>query len=221
MPTLELNKKNTLLAAEFLFLCIIIPGILIYGRLAPYMFYFLWAAAIYGLFIIRRYHFDSIKEIWNSSAVSWLSLKPILIRFIICTIGMVLFLMWYAPERLFYIQNNAPQIIPFLLALYPIFSALPQEIVFCSFFFARYAPFFGTGKGMIIASAIIFAYAHVLYINPVAPILGLVAGAIFAETYWRHKSLAMVTIEHGLYGNAMFLVGLGYYFWHGSVGASG
>lgn len=109
--------------------------------------------------------------------------------------------------------------IPFLMVLYPLISALPQEFIFCSFFFRRYEPFFGKAKLMIIASAIIFAYAHVLYINPIAPTLSFIGGLIFAYDYAKHKSLALVTIEHGLYGNALFLIGLGWYFYSGSVGA--
>ena len=70
---------------------------------------------------------------------------------------------------------------------------------------------------MIWASAIVFAYAHILFINPVAPVLSLLAGYFFASTYAKYKSLALVTIEHALYGNMIFTLGLGYYFWGGSV----
>jgi len=70
---------------------------------------------------------------------------------------------------------------------------------------------------MILASALVFAFAHVLYINWIAPLLSFIAGIIFATTYAKTKSLALVTIEHGLYGNALFLVGLGWYFYGGAV----
>ena len=39
---------------------------------------------------------------------------------------------------------------------------------------------------------------------------GLLAGIIFANTYRRTNSLAMVTLEHSLYGNAIFAMGLGW-----------
>ena len=63
------------------------------------------------------------------------------------------------------------------------------------------------------ASSIIFAYVHVLFINPVAPLLTIIAGYFFASTFAKHKSLALVTIEHALYGNMVFTLGLGWYFW--------
>jgi len=163
--------------------------------------------------------FNGFKEMWRWDQVNWNNLKPMLIRFVVCMIGMIAFTQWYAPERLFYLAENRPDIIPRILLFYPLLSALPQEYVFCRFFFARYKTFFGTGWLMITMSAITFAYAHVLFINPIAPTLGLVAGLIFAHTYWKTKSLALVTIEHGLYGNALFVIGLGYYFYSGGIGS--
>ena len=100
---------------------------------------------------------------------------------------------------------------------YPVLSAVPQEFIFCSFFFARFATLFPSTKVMIAVSAIVFAYAHILYINPVAPTLSLIGGYIFASTYAKYKSLALISIEHALYGNALFTVGLGWYFFGGAV----
>ena len=70
---------------------------------------------------------------------------------------------------------------------------------------------------MVTMSAVAFCVAHILFLNWVAPILGLLAGIIFANTYRRTNSLAMVTLEHSLYGNAIFVMGLGWYFWGGSI----
>lgn len=183
-----------------------------------YMFAFLWAATLYCMVIDKFTFFNGFKEMWRWDQVNWSNMKPMLIRFIACVVGMIAFTQWYAPERLFYLAENRPDIIPRILLFYPLLSALPQEYVFCRFFFARYKSFFGAGWLMITMSAITFAYAHVLFINPIAPTLGLVAGLIFAHTYWKTKSLALVTIEHGLYGNALFIIGLGYYFYSGGIG---
>ncbi len=210
-------SQRPLLFTEFLLLCIVIPGIIIYFTLAPFMFAFLWGAALYGFFILRRYYWESFTHLWKWEAVTWANMRVILIRWAVASAFMYVFLVWYDPDRLFYVVEHRPQIIPTLMVGYPILSALPQELVFCSFFFARYAPFFGNGWKMIIASSVVFAYAHMLYINPVAPSLGFIAGLIFALTYSKTRSLALVTIEHGLYGNSLFLIGLGWYFYSGSV----
>jgi len=213
-----MTRYKFFLSVEFIILCLIIPGIIIFGRFAPFMFAFLWGATLYALIIIRLYHFDGWRDIWRAETVTWDNLKPILGRWVLASLGMLVFCAFYDPERLFYIPKERPEIIPAIIFLYPLISALPQELIFCTFFFRRYRPFFGSGHWIVIASAVIFAYVHVLYINPVAPVLSLAGGVIFALTYLRHKSLALVTIEHGLYGNSLFLIGLGHYFYSGGVG---
>jgi len=210
-------KAPLFLIVEFLIICIVIPGIIIINKWAVYMFFFLWAASGYTFFILLRTYKEKLKEIWNWSAVTWRNLRPILIRFFLASIGMSLFIYFYDPGKMFGLFYYRPEIIPFLLVLYPLISALPQELIFCSYFFKRFKVFFGEGKVMVIMSAVVFAYAHILYINPVAPLLSFLGGLIFASTYLKTRSLALVTIEHGLYGNFLFLIGLGYYFYGGNV----
>lgn len=211
-------RSRQFLIVEFILLCLLVPGIIMVNKWATYLFLFLWAASLYGAFIMHSVYKEQLKELWNWSAVTWGNLKPILLRFLIACIGMTVFIYFYDPARMFGLIQYRPEIIPFLLVLYPLISALPQEIIFCTFFFKRYETFFGSGKKMVLFSALVFAYAHCLYINPVAPALSLMGGLIFASTYLKTKSLALVTIEHGLYGNFLFLIGLGYYFYRGNVG---
>jgi len=149
--------------------------------------------------------------------VNWQNVKPMLIRFAISSVLLLVFISLYDPERRFALIADKTDLWVRVMLLYPLLSALPQEFIFCTFFFARYGCFFKTEKTMIWASAIVFAYAHILFINPVAPVLSLLAGYFFASTYAKYKSLALVTIEHALYGNMIFTLGLGYYFWGGSV----
>ena len=209
--------KHKWLALEFVLLCLCLPTIIIVYRFAPYMFAFLWGAAGYCYLVLRFQHHEHLRDLWKWSAVTWANMRPILIRWVFASIGMLAFIYLYDPERVFGLVRDRPQIIPFLLFMYPVLSALPQEFIFCSFFFERYKAFFKSDRAKIIASAIVFAYAHVLFINWVAPSLSIIAGLIFAMTYNKTKSLALVTIEHGLYGNVLFLVGLGWYFYGGAV----
>lgn len=220
--SLPRHIQNVLLSrpfmvVEFVLLCLTLPTIIIVAKLAPYMFSFLWGAALYAFIVLLLTQRQSLGQLWRWEAVTWQALKPILIRFGIATIAMMAFCLWLAPERFMVLPRTKPEFVLVLCILYPIISALPQEMIFCSFFFKRYERFFGAGLGMVVASAILFAYAHVLYINWVAPTLSLIAGLIFADTYRRTKSLALVTIEHGLYGNALFIIGLGWYFYGGAV----
>lgn len=211
-----MKSGKYLLALEFFLLCILLPTIIIVYRLAPQMFFFLWSTALY-CWITVLIKEDFWRDVWKWEAVTWPAMKWILVRWVFACIGMTAFLYCVDPDRLLDLFMTKPYFVIVLFCLYPILSALPQEIIFCSFFFRRYAPFFKTERSMIIASAIIFAYAHVLFINWVAPFLSIIAGLIFASTYAKSKSLALVTIEHGLYGNFLFFIGLGWYFFGGAV----
>ena len=193
------------------------PGYIIVTKSAPFMFSFLWGATLYGFLVLRKTHHENLRHLWKWSGVNWASMKPILIRWAIASAAMCVFIYFYEPDRFLYLPRNHPEILPMLATFYPVFSALPQEFIFCSFFFARYVPYFGSSRGMVWASAIVFAYAHVLYINPVAPVMSLLGGLIFAQTYMQSKSLALVTIEHSLYGFSLFFSGLGWYFYSGAV----
>lgn len=210
-------KHQKYLLLEFILLCVALPTVIIVFRLAPYMFFFLWSACAVCWLLYRHYHFQKLKILWKWEAVTRENMRPVLLRWAVCSIAMTLFTMVYDPARLFYIPKEKPEIIPFLMFFYPIFSALPQEFIFCTFFFERYKPFFKTDRVRIIASSIVFAYAHVLFINPVAPLLSLIAGFIFAGTFAKTRSLALVTIEHSLYGVVLFMVGLGWYFYGGAL----
>jgi len=199
---------------EFTLLCIALPSYIIYFKQAKFMFFFLWSAALYAACVVFA---QKNNDVWKFNEINRENLKVIIPRFLLACLGMITFLYFYDPARLFEIVLNRPFFVPFLFFAYPILSAFPQELIFCSFFFHRYAPIFKSEKSKIIASTIVFAYAHILYINIVAPSLSLIAGLIFASTYSKTRSLSLVTLEHALYGNALFIIGLGWYFWHGSV----
>ena len=147
-----LMNKKTFLAIEFFLLCVALPTLIIALKLAPFMFFFLWSAAGFCWLVYRRYHFTDLKKLWGWDSVTWVHLKPILVRWIVCSILMLAFTYFYDPEKLFNIPKNKPEIIPFLLVLYPLLSALPQEFIFCTFFFDRYTPFFKSNRARIIAS---------------------------------------------------------------------
>ncbi|MEM8550166.1 MAG: CPBP family intramembrane glutamic endopeptidase, partial [Verrucomicrobiota bacterium] len=172
---------------------------------------------------IKRARQEPPDSVWGWHTVTWENLRPMLIRFAVMAVGMTLVaygidaIEYHEEPRLFFLLRVAPEFVLVLFLVYPLFSALPQEFIFCTFFFERYQRFFPTDKLMILASAVVFAYAHVLFINLVAPVLSFIAGLIFASTYAKTKSLALVTIEHGLYGNYLFIVGLGWFFYGGAV----
>lgn len=99
-----------------------------------------------------------------------------------------------------------------LLVLYPVFSALPQELLYRVYFFHRYRPLFGDGRAMLVASTAAFAFLHVVFGNVLSVGLTFAAGLVLGWRYARTRSLLPVTLEHALWGDLVFTLGLGRYF---------
>jgi membrane protease YdiL (CAAX protease family) len=69
---------------------------------------------------------------------------------------------------------------------------------------------------MLVASAVAFGFAHIILGNWIAVALCTIGGLLFALTYQRSGSLLLVCIDHALFGNFIFTIGLGRFFYHGS-----
>jgi hypothetical protein len=70
---------------------------------------------------------------------------------------------------------------------------------------------------MVIASGVSFGLAHLFFANWIAPLLSSVGGILFAITYAQTSSTVLVSIEHAIWGNFIFTIGLGWYFYGGSI----
>ena len=104
-----------------------------------------------------------------------------------------------------------------VMVLYPVFSVYPQSVLYRAFIFHRYQNLFGTGWGLVLASGSAFSFVHILFRNRLAVILTFPGGLLFAFRYFQTGSLLVSSLEHALYGCALFTVGLGANFYHGSV----
>jgi uncharacterized protein len=101
-----------------------------------------------------------------------------------------------------------------LLALgyYALVSVSSQEFLYSSFFFWRYRPLFSPGF-LVGLNALVFAVAHLVYHSWVSVLLALGGRVIMARIYRRYGSFWGVWAIHLLFGVAVFLVGLGRYFY--------
>lgn len=116
-------------------------------------------------------------------------------------------------ELLFSFPQTYPSTWVLLLLSYPILSVYPQEIIFRAFLFHRYRMLFRSRHSRIGASGIAFAMAHLIFANWVAPLITFAGGLLFARTYSQTESVLQASIEHGLWGNFAFTVGLGWYLY--------
>jgi len=172
----------------------------------------LWLIAAYAASILHHTPDFSWHEAWRGLSLKSRDYKIILARFCVSTLGIILLTQMIAPERLFSFPIQRPIFWLVVMILYPVLSALPQEMVFRTFFFRRYASLFPKEGVMLTISAILFGFIHVVFHNPVSPLLSLFCGFFLAGSYLAHRSLQKAALEHALYGDMVFTVGLGFYF---------
>lgn len=142
-------------------------------------------------------------------------LGHMLARFALCGAALTLATWALAPALFLSLPLHRPRLWLLIMCLYPLLSVWPQEIIFRRFLFHRYERLFG--NQITSASAIMFGYAHIIFLNPLAVLLTLAGGLLFARSYAKTRSLKLTGLEHALYGCLVFTIGLGQYFYTGAA----
>jgi len=138
-------------------------------------------------------------------------------RFFIMLILLTLFLLLYDYSLFLDLPLDKTYIWLGIVVIYPLFSVLPQEILYRTFFFERYKSIFTAKHTLVFASALTFSFGHIIFHNVIAILLTFFGGLMFAYTYHKRESLTLVSIEHTLYGVLVFTLGFGSFFYHGFV----
>lgn len=208
------------LILEFLILFVALP---LGYRLSPVripVLPLLWIATAYAWWqLLRDGRFDRT-HLWNAGALPD-SLPRILAIFAVAALVIWLSVRVVAPELEWSFVRRNPVFWAVVMVLYPVLSVYPQGLVYRTFFFERYEALFPGRWTMIVASAAAFAFMHIIFRNWVAVGLTFAGGLLFAARYAGTNSLATSSFEHALYGCWLFTVGLGQYFYHGTIATVG
>ncbi|MFD1064286.1 type II CAAX prenyl endopeptidase Rce1 family protein [Winogradskyella litorisediminis] len=139
----------------------------------------------------------------------WLSfLKSTLVKFIIIALVLAVFVYLTTPEKLFYVIEK-PKIWLFFLGVYTLFSVIPQEFLYRTFFFSRYQVFFKNKNLLILINAGLFSLGHLFFGNTLVMIITFIGGLLFAFTFYKTNSTVLVMVEHMIYGCWLYTVGMG------------
>ncbi len=139
--------------------------------------------------------------------------RPMLLRFLFFAIISIILVRIISPSFWFILPREKPFLWLMILLFYPVWSAFPQEFIYRTWFFYRYRDLIKNESLFFLINAALFSFSHIIFRNWLALILTFFGGLMFAFTYRKSNSLIAVFIEHMLYGNFIFTVGVGQYFY--------
>lgn len=214
-PAIVSRARRGFLLAEFLVLFFgLATGYALIGHPGSPVPLLVLASIGVVLYLRSRPDFDR-RTFFRAEAIRE-QLKPMLLLWAVAAVLVLLALVVLAPERLFELPRERPLVWAFVMVFYPLLSVYPQELIFCGFLMHRYAPVFGSGKGIVVASAAAFGFVHIIYGQWLSVVLTTLLGALLAQRFIRTRSLAVIWLEHALYGLMAFTVGLGSFFYNGT-----
>ena len=165
------------------------------------------------IFLILRFRTDfTWKELWHFP-VSWSSLLFHLAIALLVSLVLLGWVYFFDRNNLFNLPAGNWKLWLMMSIFYPLFSVFTQEIIFRTYFFKRYQNLFGNGLHIILASALVFSFAHIFYFHPVSMVLTFILGVYLGLIYQKTRSVLFASFLHGVYGNMVFTIGMGHYFW--------
>lgn len=206
-------KRFAWLGFELLCIYVAVP-LLMYERVLPnWPIPFLLFGVVWALLVLRGdSSFDRRLLVRRADLGS--GFRKILIRDVSLLLLLGLAVWLAAPKMLFSLIKTAPALWFLVMILYPVLSVYPQELLYRAYFFHRFKPLFGGGAGMIAASAMLFGFVHIIFGSWIPIALTTLGGVLFGLTYRKSGSLLLACLEHALFGDFIFTIGIGRYFYH-------
>lgn len=202
-----INVSKKYLIFELLVLFVLLPILLalsvpVWLKVIPVIIAF-----VYVLFLLYRHtKFKITKPQKHLFKSFW---KSVMFRFIPIIIFGIIFVQIMNPEAFFRLIVEDTALWIMIVFVYSIGSVIPQEIIYRNFFFKRYAKLIPHKNIFIIVNAFLFSISHMFLHNWVILGATFFGGIAFALTYQKTRSTWLVSIEHSLYGLALFTIGIG------------
>ncbi|OBX26307.1 CAAX prenyl protease-like protein [Gelidibacter algens] len=163
---------------------------------------------IYVIYVLVKVEGNQFKLAPN---IRWMSFwRAVFVKFLVIACLTIGYMLLTAKAELFHVLYQQPKLWVIMLFAYAMFSVYPQELIFRTLYFQRYASLFTSRSLFVFINATVFSLAHIFYRNPLVLLITFLGGILFALTYDKTKSTLLVSIEHAIYGCWLFTVGMGH-----------
>ena len=176
----------------------------------------LWVAAIAALLFLRRQPDLDRSLLWGVAGVGP-GLRWVAIRFAVMGPGLALFAWLMEPEWFLRFPRERTGLWAMVMILYPFLSVVPQGILYRTFLHHRYRDLLGEGPWFILVAAATFAFGHIVMHRWEPVLITFVGGVVFMTTLLRRRSGLLADLEHAIYGDLAFTLGLGVWLYTGAA----
>lgn len=204
------------LRLEFASFFIFLPGVIAVSLPPERMFSALFVSMALGLWLLHITPGFSWRDLVDGlHRISWRFVALFTIATLATSSAVVLALQ---PDAFLALVRTQPELLVMILLLYPLFSALPQELVFRPLFFRRYASVLPSALWARIGlNSLLFSWAHLMYWHWVVLAMTFSGSLAFAYAYEGKRNFPEAVVLHAVAGNIVFALGLGFYFYSGNV----
>jgi len=145
-----------------LFVFVAVPLLMYEGVLPNWPIPFLLLGMIWALFILGRDpSFDRRRLVRREGLGAGFRSRLLVDLALLLLLGLAV---WFAqPGMLFSLVKRSPELWLLVVVFYPLLSVYPQELLYRTYFFHRFEPLFGSGAGVIAASAALFGFVHIIF----------------------------------------------------------
>lgn len=202
------TRFKALLALEFIGIFFVLPILFSISIRGTHPFPFIVAGGLFATFYLLRDNGFSRRSFGDFFSLRRYG-KRILMLFLPIAFLAIMTIALTKPEDLFDYPRHKTALWLAIITFYPLLAVYPQELFYRAFLFRRYHSLFPGRYTMILASALTFGFAHIIYGNIPAVLLTLIGGCLFAITYQHSRSILVVSLEHALYGCLLYTIGFG------------
>jgi len=205
-----LQESNRVKLIELVALFLITPIILFLKIPIVFKVIYLLLGVIYITLI--SIFIENFKKIKIERIVRQKVLKLIGIRFLLIALLTTLVLYFQNKEALFNVMLKKPDLWLKFSGVYILFSVIPQELIYRTFFVKRYRELIKNKSLFILINSLLFSFAHIWFQSWIVLSFTFIGSLLFAKTYLKTKSTGLVILEHSLYGVWLYTVGYGELF---------